>query len=354
MNKIDKILKKKKTIPLDKFINLALYNKKTGYYMKKNPFGKEGDFITAPLVSKLFGEMVAIWCISFWEHLGKPKKIVIAELGPGDGSLCKDLIETFKKFNHFYQSLEIRLVEKSAQLKKIQKNKISNKKIKWINGIKELKSGPIIFICNEFFDSLPIKQFYKKKNIFYEKYIALLKKSNKINFVYKEADKKLIKIIKKLNLVYGNKVIEYPLSGIDYLNIISKKINKFDGSILLFDYGYIGRKSIDTLQSISKHKYSNILENPGDADITHLVNYNLFFNILKKNKLEVNKVVTQREFLQKLGIIERANILSKEMNFNTKADIYYKLKKLLHYNEMGSLFKVLAAQKKGSKFSLGF
>jgi len=201
---------------------------------------------------------------------------------------------------------------------------------------------------------LPIKQIYKKNNIFYEKYIGLSKKSKKVDFFYKKADRKLIKIVKKLNLVYGNNIMEYPVSGIDYLNIISKKIKKFDGSILLFDYGYTGRKNIDTLQSVSKHKYSSILKNPGKADITHLVNYNLFFNILKKNKLEVNEVVTQREFLLKLGIVERANILSKKMNFRAKADIYYRLKKLIHYKEMGNLFKVLAAQKKGSKFSLGF
>ena len=354
MNKITKILKIKKSIPLDQFIDLALYNKKTGYYMKKNPFGRDGDYITAPLVSKLFGEMIAIWCISFWEHLGKPKKFIITELGPGDGSLCKDLMETFKKFDHFYQSLEMKLIEKSLKLKKIQKNKINNKKVEWINDIEDLKSGPIVFLCNEFFDSLPIKQFYKKNNFFYEKHIGLLKKSKTVDFFYKKADKKLITTLKKLNLFDGKSFVEYPVSGINYLKKISKKIKKFGGSILLFDYGYTETKSSNTLQSISKHRYSSILKNPGDADITHLVNYNLFFNTLKKSNLEVNKVVTQREFLQKLGIIERANILSQKMNFKTKADIYYKLKKLLHFKEMGNLFKVLSAQKKGSKFSLGF
>ena len=88
MNKIISILKEKKSIPLDQFIDLSLYNKKLGYYMTKNPFGKHGDFITAPLISNLFGEMLAVWCVAFWEHLGKPKKILLVELGPGDGTLC--------------------------------------------------------------------------------------------------------------------------------------------------------------------------------------------------------------------------------------------------------------------------
>ena len=95
MKKIINILKEKKSIPLDKFIDIALYDKKIGYYMKKNPFGRDGDFITSPLISNLFGEMIAIWCVAFWEHVGKPNKILLVELGPGDGSLCKNLLETF-------------------------------------------------------------------------------------------------------------------------------------------------------------------------------------------------------------------------------------------------------------------
>ena len=158
MNKIINILKEKKSIPLDQFINIALYDKKFGYYMKKNPFGEKGDFITAPLISKLFGEMLAVWCVAFWEHIGKPNKILLVELGPGDGSLCKDLLKAAKQFKNFYNSLEINLLEISDKLKAIQKTKINNKKVKWIKKIREINYGPVIFLGNEFFDALPIKQ----------------------------------------------------------------------------------------------------------------------------------------------------------------------------------------------------
>ena len=100
MNKIINILKEKKSIPLDQFINISLYNKKIGYYMKKNPFGNEGDFITSPLVSNLFSEMLAVWCVAFWENLGRPRKFLLVELGPGDGTLCKDLLNVFKRFRN--------------------------------------------------------------------------------------------------------------------------------------------------------------------------------------------------------------------------------------------------------------
>ncbi len=354
MKKIINILKEKKSIPVDKYIDIALYDKQFGYYSKKNPFGKNGDYITSPLVSVLFSEMISIWCVAFWEHLGKPKKILVVELGPGDGSLCKNLLNNFISFKNFYKCLEIKLLEKSGGLLKIQKNKIKSKKVQWIKDIDNLKTGPIIFLGNEFFDALPIKQIYKKKNMFFEKFISLSKNKKKIKFIYKKAEKKLIKKIKKFNLINSGNTIEYPANGIKYLNKISKKIKKYNGALLTFDYGYTEEKNKNTLQSVKNHKYYNILKKPGTADITHHVNYKLFTKILKKNNLDIEKIITQSEFLQKMGIIERANILSKKTSFKSKVDIFYRLKKLLDHKEMGSLFKVLLAHTQKNKFFLGF
>ena len=355
MNKINNILKKQKSIPIDQFINIALYEKKSGYYMKKNPFGNNGDFITSPLISNLFCEMIGIWCVAFWEHLGKPKKIFLAELGPGDASLCENLLNTFKNFKDFYKCVEIKLLEKSDKLQTIQKSKIKNKKVNWIKEINELKKGPIIFLGNEFFDAMPIKQIHKKRKLLFEKHVSLSKDMKKIEFIYKKANKTLIKKIQKLNLINREgDVIEYPIAAIECLKLIAKKIEKFDGALLSFDYGYTKKKNINTLQSVKNHKYINILSDPGNSDITHHINYSLFKEILKKNKMDVKKIVTQSEFLQKMGILERANILMKNTNFKTKINLFYRLKKLLHYQEMGALFKVMLAQKKKNKFSLGF
>ncbi len=353
MKKIINILKKK-SIPLDQFINLSLYDKKFGYYMKKNPFGKEGDFITSPLISRLFSEMIAIWCVSFWEHLGKPKKILLVELGPGDGSLCSDLINTFKNFKNFYNSIEIKLLEKSTKLKKIQKLKIKNKKVKWIKNINQLNSGPIIFIGNEFFDSLPIKHIYIKRKKIYEKYVSINKSNKKIKFIYKKAKKNLINDVDNLGLTSNSSFFEYPVESIKYLKLLAKVIKKYNGGLLAFDYGYTEKKNFNSLQSVKKHKYLNVLSNPSDADITSHINFSLFSTILKNNNLDVKKIVTQNEFLKKLGIIERANILTKMKSFNEKADMFYRLKKLLDYKEMGYLFKVLFAKKKNKNFFLGF
>jgi len=342
-----------KYIPFDKYIDIALYHKKTGYYMKKNPFGKDGDFITAPNISILFSEMLAIWCIAFWEHLGYPKKINIIELGAGNGEMMYQMIKVFERFNKFRESSNYFILEKSQFLKKIQKKKLNSHKITWLNSINKLKNGPNIFLANEFFDALPIKQFIKKNNKWYEKSI---KKNNinKFEFVnvitnIKDLEKKI-----EINLSKNQKIIEFSPLTYDYLNIISKKINTFQGGLLIVDYGYLKKKMRDSLQSIYKHKFNNILDNFSKSDITYNLNFFLLKKIVKKLNLKVAGLTSQRNFLTRLGILDRAEILAKNLQFSKKADIYYRLKRLIDKNFMGELFKVMFITKKNIKFKIGF
>ena len=342
-----------KHIPFDKFIDIALYHKKTGYYMKKNPFGKDGDFITAPNISILFSEMLAIWCLAFWEHLGCPKKINIIELGAGNGEMMYQMIKVFERFNKFRESSNYFILEKSQFLKKIQKKKLNSHKITWLNSINKLKNGPNIFLANEFFDALPIKQFIKKNNKWYEKSI---KKNNinKYEFVnvitnIKNLEKKI-----EINLSKNQKIIEFSPLTYKYLNIISKKINTFQGGLLIIDYGYFKKKMQDSSQSIYKHNFNNVLDNFGKSDITYNLNFFLLKKIAKKLNLKVAGLTSQRNFLTKLGILERAEILAKNLQFSKKADIYYRIKRLIDRNFMGELFKVMFVTGKNIKFKLGF
>ena len=157
-----------------------------------------------------------------------------------------------------------------------------------------------------------------------------------------------------MELISAGNTIEYPIVALKFLNEITKKINRFGGGLLTFDYGYTAKKNQNTLQAVKKHKYTNIFSMPHHVDITSHLNFKLFHKILKKNKLAVEKITTQSEFLKKIGILERANMLSKKMTFKEKANMFYRLKKLVDYKEMGGLFKVVFAKKKGNKFSLGF
>ena len=346
-------LKKSLNLPLDKFINLYLYDKKFEYYMKKNTFGEKGDFITTPNISRLFSEMIAIWVISFWQSLGSPKKFNLIELGAGNGEMMRILIQTFQRFPLFLNSCNFIVHEKSPSLIKIQKKKLINFKITWVSKIEKIKKIPSIFLANEFFDSIAIRQFRKRNNLWFEKFVNI-KDQNKSIFFEKKINIK--KVEKKINfrVSRNQEFIELSEKGLEYLKIISKMIKKNTGGLLLVDYGYTDKKMKNTLQAISNHKFANILENIGNIDITHHLNFELFKKfVIQIGGLESN-LTSQKEFLLKMGIKQRAEIISQNQNFTKKADIYYRLNRLIDEKQMGSLFKVMLIKNKKNKFKLGF
>ena len=337
-NKI--FFKKAESLPVDKFFQNVLFDKKNGYYSSKLPFGNSGDFITAPVISNLFSEIIGVWLVSAWQTMGEPKKFNIVELGPGNGDLTKTLLKTFKQFPAFDNIVNIFLYEKSTFLKTIQKKNINNSKVKWIENFSKLNTGPVIFFGNEFFDAIPIKQFAREKNLFFEKYYSFDKRK-KINEVYKKTSTKYISKIKKFKALKKLSFIEYPELGLNELKKTIKVISKRGGGLLLIDYGYLKPKNVNTLQSIIKHKKNKLLDNLGRADITSLVNLKLLNEYFIKNNLKVKKIVTQKFFLEKMGIIQRADNISKNMNFSEQADLYLRLKRLLDKKLMGDLFKVI-------------
>ena len=345
--------KKKFNIPLDEFINFSLYDKKNGYYMKKNPFGKEGDFITSPNISRLFSEMIAVWTVSFWQNLGSPKNFNLIELGAGNGEMMKILVESFKNFPNFFKACNILIHEKSSTLIKIQKKKLKEKNISWINNFNYIKKNPTIFISNEFFDSIAIKQFIKLKNDWFERFVEI-KDNNEALFFNKKINIRNIEKKIKYKINTKQNFIEYSEVGIKYLENISKIIKKNSGGILIIDYGYFENKMKNTLQAVSNHKHSNILENIGNSDITHNINFNFFKKIIKKiGGLSVS-TTNQKMFLIKIGIKERAEIISKNIPFSKKANIFFRMNRLIDEKQMGDHFKVMFIKNKNIKFNFGF
>jgi NADH dehydrogenase [ubiquinone] 1 alpha subcomplex assembly factor 7 len=348
-----KFFKKNKSLPVDKFFQNVLYDKKNGYYGTKQPFGKRGDFITAPNISNLFSEMIAIWMVSTWEIFGKPKNFNIIELGPGDGSLTKNLLKVFDKFPDFNKAKKIYLYEISDFLKNLQKKNIKSSSIKWIRKFQNINDGPTIFFGNEFFDAIPIKQFKNEKGFFFEKHY-MLDKNLKIKQIFKKATSEDVSIINSYKSLKRLKFIEFPKHGLNELKKIIKKILEVNGCLLLIDYGYLKSKSQNTLQSVMSHKKNNLLNNLGKADITSHVNFELLNEFFLKNNLKVKKAVSQQKFLKNMGILERAEIIGKKMKFKDQINIHLRLKRLLSPNLMGELFKVTLAYKANSNKFFGF
>ncbi len=338
-------------IPLDKFIDNALYDSKKGYYMKKNPFGKRGDFITAPNISKIFSEMVFLWLISYWEKFYKDRKINIVELGAGNGEMMFQIIETAKNFKNFYNKCNFVIYEKSNKLIKLQKNKLKKNKLNWLKNLDKLKNRPTIFFGNEFLDALPIKQFINNNNIWYEKYVQKKAENynfTKIRFNIKKIEKKLnLKILKKQNF------LEISFEEFKIIQKLNDVITKKGGCILLIDYAYTGKKMFDTLQAVNKHKKSDVLKEVGNSDISHMINIDFLKKHAKKLNLEIS-YNTQRKFLLNLGIMERAEILATKKSFLEKANIFYRINRLIDKKQMGEIFKVMYLYKKNQRFNLGF
>jgi NADH dehydrogenase [ubiquinone] 1 alpha subcomplex assembly factor 7 len=345
-----KFFKKRSFFSVDRFFQNVLYDKTNGYYANKKPFGKNGDFITAPKISNLFSEIIAIWIISTWYTFGKPKNFNVIELGPGDGSLTKILLKVFKRFPEFNKAKKIYLYEISNFLKDLQKRNINSSEVKWVKSFKKIKKGPAIFFGNEFFDAIPIKQFKREKGILFEKFYYL-DKHNKIKEIFKKASSQDLLAINSYKSLKKLKFIEFPKYGFGELKKVIKKIFQIKGCLLLIDYGHLKPSNQSTLQSVMSHKKNNLLNNLGKADVTSHVNFKLLIEFFKKNNLKVEKIISQQRFLKNMGIINRAEIIGKKMKFREQTNMYLRLKRLLSPNLMGELFKVALAYKlKQGKF----
>ena len=347
--KIDKT----NNLPLDQFINLALYDKNTGYYMKKNPFGKSGDFITAPNITRLFSEIIAVWTITFWKSIGSPKQFNLLELGAGNGEMMKVINETLMNFPDCYNACNFIIHEKSDFLINEQKKNLKSKKFSWLTNLKKINLNPTIFLANEFFDAIPIKQFFRKKDGWVERFVDL-NDPKKAKFKEEKIDIETIEKNLNFKISKNQNIIEYSPEAFKYLKIICDLIQKNDGGMLIIDYGYADSKMHETLQAVNNHKYSNVLENIGDSDITYNINFHSFEKFINQFK-EVNSIFTnQKKFLTNMGIIQRAEIISKNIEFSKKADLFYRIRRLIDEKQMGELFKVMLIKKKKNNFNTGF
>ena len=326
------------SISISTFMNAALYHREHGYYMHKVPLGKNGDFITAPEISQLFGEIVAVWVVHIWNKLGKPTQFSLVELGPGRGVLIHDIIRVTKKYTDFFCSMSIHLVEVSPTLQDIQKQILKDVKINWHENIDNLPEQPTIFLANEFFDALPIDQFVYHDGKWYENRIAKQEGDGLKIVQFLQLEETFCNSWQstKMTGLFNGAVVEVCHLGIEILKKLEKKIRSNRGAALIVDYGYVYSTYKSTLQSIKQHKYSNFLENVGESDITALVNFQALKDSLEYTRCEI---LTQREFLYSFGIKERTQNLMKNANNAQKDKIFSEFLRLTE--NMGTLFKAM-------------
>ena len=267
--------------------------------------------------------------------------------------MIKVIDETLVNFPECYNACNFVIHEKSYFLINEQKKNLNSKKFSWLKDIEKINTNPTIFLANEFFDAIPIKQFFKKKDDWFERFVNL---NHPKKAVFNEEKIDIEKIEKHLNfeISENQKVIEYSPETFKYLRTICDLVQRYDGGMLVIDYGYADSKMRETLQAINNHKYSNILENIGDSDITYNINFFSFEQFINQFN-EVNSIFTnQKNFLTRMGITQRAEMISKNLAFSKKTDLFYRIKRLIDEKQMGELFKVMLIKKKRNNFRTGF
>ncbi|MDC2979488.1 SAM-dependent methyltransferase [Pelagibacteraceae bacterium] len=331
-----KIIFKQKDIRLDIFLKQILF-KDNGYYINKKPIGKKGDFITAPEISQMFGEIIGIYFYYIWKKKINSKFNFI-ELGPGNGTLYNDIMKSLMKFRDFISNADVTFIEINKELIKLQKKKIKNQFLinaNWQSAINYKSKYPSIIYSNEFFDCFPVRQFLFK-DVWFEKYVSYDNYEKK--FFFKNKQVKNQKLLSNLKKYKKEKIAEISHQRSEYFEKICKFIKKNGGIFFTIDYGYFEKNTNFTLQAIHNHNYSHVLENLGKADITSHVDFEELIKIAKSNKLEIDEATSQRDFLIKYGILERAKVLSK---LDDPQLINNDLERLINKKQMGNLFKCL-------------
>ena len=335
-NLIDKI-KKNGSLNVAEFIEICLFEN-DGYYLKNNPIGRYNDFITSPEISQMFGEVLTMFLINYWENKIK-NNFNLVELGPGKGTLLNDILRSSSSNQKFLNSMDLTLIEKNKSLIGIQKKNINHKNITWCEEFDiSNKNIPSIIYSNEFFDCFPVQQFHKKEK-WYEKYVNYNEVEQNFTLVSQQVeDEKILKSLEKFEQV---KVAEIARSRDEYFELVCEFIKKYKGVFITIDYGYKNPPNHLSLQTIYQHKKTHLFENIGNQDITAYVNFDQLISIANKYNLKIETFCSQKDFLISCGIKERKKNLLKNKNDETIKKINFEYDRLVNNSQMGKMFKVL-------------
>ncbi|WP_068086322.1 class I SAM-dependent methyltransferase [Polycladidibacter stylochi] len=328
-------------ISIATYMEICLSDPEHGYYMQATPFGTAGDFITAPEVSQLFGEIIGAWILQQWLDDGSPQQVCVAEIGPGRGTLMKDMLRVFKLRPDFMAASNIHLVETSPKLQQVQKNRLQTARIKWCQHIDELPQQPLYLVANELFDALPIEQYIKQGSQWLERAVGL-NAEGELCFGLGTKTLPSQQLPSHLQSAVDGEVLEVSPQSQAIAAKIASRIHQSGGAALLIDYGYTKTACGDTFQALKQHQYVSPLEAPGEADLTAHVNFESLRNSGTAQSVHCHGPITQANFLLNLGLLQRAGQLGAGKTIAEQTTIRQAVERLAADNEMGDLFKVLA------------
>ncbi|MDU8927338.1 SAM-dependent methyltransferase [Alisedimentitalea sp. MJ-SS2] len=327
-------------IPVSDYMALCLMHPEHGYYATRDPFGASGDFITAPEISQMFGELIGLSLAQAWMDQGVPNRFTLAELGPGRGTLMADILRATRSVPGFQAAAQIHLIEASPTLKSIQAETLEGYCTTWSDRITALPDQPLYLVANEFFDALPIRQFVRSGLGWCERQIGW---NEGLTFGL-APETRYDSLTHRLDDTKDGDLVEQCPASVPIATQIGQQISSQGGTALIIDYGDWHSLG-DTLQALENHAPVNPLQNPGNADLTAHVDFEA---LAMAAPCAHTKLTPQGVFLERLGITQRAQSLAQNLSGKPLETHIAAHRRLTHPAEMGTLFKVLGLYPHGT------
>ncbi|MDP6954204.1 MAG: SAM-dependent methyltransferase, partial [Alphaproteobacteria bacterium] len=324
------------------FMAEALGNPAHGYYAGggRDPLGAKGDFVTAPEISQMFGELIGLWCVDTWQAMGAPAAFRLVEMGPGHGTLMADALRAAALVPAFLQAASLHLVERSEALRARQARALARHEPQWHGAFAEVPDGPAIIVANEFFDALPVHQFVATAHGWRERMVGLAEDGEGFALRLAPGPTPALTLLAAL-AADRDGIAEVCPAGLTLAGDVGAQVAAEGGAALVIDYGRCGAIG-DSLQALRDHRRHDPLADPGQADLTALVDFSALSRSAGEAGAAVYGPVSQGDFLCALGIETRADTLSRGADLRQAADIEAALARLTSLDAMGELFQVLA------------
>lgn len=322
---------------IDRYMGLCLGHPRHGYYITRDPLGDRGDFITAPEVSQVFGELFGVWAVGVWGAMGQPDSFNLVELGPGRGTLMADVLRTVRKAAPaFAAAASVHLVETSPVLRQRQRAALGEV-ASWHDRLEDVPQGPMILIANEFLDAIPIRQFERRDGVWRERVVGLTDGRLSIG----------VGGIVPGSMGKDGDVMEFAPARDEIGRHIGQRLAAHQGAVLIIDYGHLHTAAGDTLQAMRAHRFVPITETPGEADLTSHVDFEKLAHALGEGGATAHRAMTQRDFLLAMGLEQRFAQLAGKADAATRAVLQRQMARLADEAQMGNLFKLLCATSPG-------
>lgn len=304
------------------------------YYSKGDPLGTKGDFITAPEISQMFGELIGLWLTDLWIRSGRPESCKYVELGPGRGTLAADALRSMRQFGF---EPEVYFVETSEALRRMQANAVPAGQ--FVENVEALPfEGPLLIVANEFFDALPVRQLISTHAGWRERVVVRDRGSK---FMATPGMYPMDEMVPpEFRNAPSPSVYETCPAASGIMYELAGRISSQGGAMLIADYGYMLPGIGSTLQAVRGHEFADPFENPGEHDLTAHVNFLELANLASMRHLRVNGPVEQGQWLKAVGIDARVQALRSSQPDQSDAIVAAR-DRLVEATGMGSLFKIL-------------